>query len=61
MATDVINGTEDHPQQKRQIDNYQNKDRLSVRRILLLQQKPKLGRTTPSTGTRVGHGCTRQL
>jgi len=28
MATDVINGTEDYPQQKCQIHNYQNKDRL---------------------------------
>jgi len=61
MATDVINGTEDHPLQKCQIHNYQNKDRLSVCRILLLQRKPKLGRTKPSTGPRVGHGWSRYL
>jgi len=29
---------------------------LSVYRILLLQQKPKLGRTKPSTGPHPGHG-----
>jgi len=56
MATDVIYGTEDHLQQKCQIHDYQNKDRLSVCRILSPQRKPKLGRTKPSIGPRVGHG-----
>jgi len=36
--------------QKCQIQDYQTKDRLSVRGILLLQQKPKLGRTKYSAG-----------
>jgi len=27
--------------------------------ILLLQRKPKLGRTKPSPGPRVGHSCSR--
>jgi len=35
---------------------YQNKDILSVYRILLLQQKPKLGRTKLSTGPHAGRG-----
>jgi len=38
------------------MQDYQNKDRLSVSRILSLQRKPKLGRTKPLTGPRVGHG-----
>jgi len=37
--------------QKCQLQDYQNKDRLSVYRILLLQRKFKLGRTKPSTGS----------
>ena len=36
--------------------NYQNKERLSVCRILLLQRKPQLGRTKPSTGPHTGLG-----
>ena len=36
---------------------HQNKDMLSVCRIHLLQRKPKLGRTKPSTGLRAGHSC----
>jgi len=36
-------------------------DKLSVCRIILLQPKPKLGRTNPSTGPRVGHSCLRCL
>jgi len=38
--------------QKYQIQDYQNKDKLSVYRI---QRKPKLGCTKPSTGLRVAH------
>jgi len=44
---------------------YQNKDRLSVCRILLLQRKPKLGSTKSShgpyaaRGPRVGHSWFR--
>jgi len=47
--------------QKFQIQDYQNKDRLSVCKMLLLQRKPNLGRTKPSPGPhaawgpRVGH------
>jgi len=36
-----------------------NKDRLSVCKILLPQRKPKLGRTKPLIGPRVGHSCFR--
>jgi len=32
---------------------------LSVRRLLILQQKPKVGRTKPSNGPQVGHSCPR--
>jgi len=39
--------------------NLAYKDRLSVCRILLLQWKPTLGRTKPSSGPRVGHSCGR--
>jgi len=48
-----------------QIEDYQNKDKLSVCRIFSLQLKPKLGRIKPSTGPhaackpRVGHSCSR--
>jgi len=42
--------------QKCKIKNYQNKDRLSVGRILLPQKKTKLGRTKPSTGPHAGRG-----
>jgi len=54
------------PASKSQVQDYQNKDRFSVCGILLLQPKPKLGRTKPSTGPhaargpRVGHSCYRQ-
>ena len=41
---------------KRQIQNYQNKDRLSVCRILLLQRTPKLGCTKPSTKPHAARG-----
>jgi len=52
METDVIYScTEEHLHQKCQIQDYQNKDRLSVYRILLLQRTPKLGRTK----LRLGH------
>jgi len=47
------------PALKFQIEDHENKDRLSVCRILLLQRTPKLGRTKPSTGPRVGHSCSR--
>jgi len=36
--------------QKCKIQDYQNKDRLSVCAILLIQWKPQLGHTKPSTG-----------
>jgi len=42
-STDMINSTEDHLHQKCQIQDYQNKDRLSVCRLLILQRKCKLG------------------
>jgi len=66
MITDVIECRWGPPAFKRQIQNYQNKDRLSVCRILLLQRTPRLGRTKPSNGpheTRgpwVGHSWTKQ-
>ena len=44
------------PATKRQIEDYQNKDRLSVCRILLLQWTPNLGRTKPSTGPHAASG-----
>jgi len=44
-----------HLHQKCQIQGYQNKERLSVCRILLLQRKPRLGSTKPSPGPRLGH------
>jgi len=47
LATAMISGTEYHL--------HQNKDRLSVCSILLLQRKPKLGHTKPGTGPQVGH------
>jgi len=39
-----------------QIQDYQNKDRLSVYGILLLQRKPKLGRTKQATGPHAARG-----
>jgi len=36
--------------QKYQIHDYQNKDKLSVRRILIPLQKPKLGRDPQAAG-----------
>jgi len=50
MVADVINWHWGPLHHKREIQNYQNKDRLSVYRIRLPQRKPKLGRTKPSTG-----------
>jgi len=41
-----------------QIQDYQNKDSLSVCGILLLQNKPKLGRTKPSTVPHAAAGWT---
>ena len=41
---------------KCQIPDYLNKDKLSVCSILLLQRKPKLGRTKPSTGLHAARG-----
>jgi len=58
VVTNVISGTEANLHQKYRIQDYQNKDRVSVCRILLLQWKPKLGRTKPSTephAARIGH------
>jgi len=49
--------------QKCQTQVYQNKDWLSVCRILSLQLKPKLGCTKPLTGPhgpQVGHSWIRQ-
>jgi len=57
MVTDVIKWHS--PTLKFQIEDYENKDRLSVWRIFSLQRTPKLGLTTPSTGPRVGHRCSR--
>jgi len=42
--------------QKCQIKDNQTKDRLSVCRPLILQQKPKLGRTKLSTGPHAARG-----
>jgi len=50
-----------HLHQKCQTQDYQNKDRLSVCRLLLLQRKPKLGRTKPSTGPWVGHSWCKAI
>jgi len=53
------------PALKFQIEDYENKDRLSVCRLFSLQRTPKLGVTKPSTGQhaargpRVGHSCIR--
>jgi len=47
------------PALKFQIEGYENKDRFSVCRILLLQRTPKLGRSKPSSGPWVGHSCLR--
>jgi len=45
------------PALKFQIEDYENKDRLSVCRIFsLVQRTPKLGRTKPSTGSQVACG-----
>jgi len=44
------------PALKFQIEDYENKDRLSVCRIFSLQRTPKLGRTKPSTGSQVACG-----
>ena len=41
---------------KCQIQDYHNKNWLSVRGILSLQLKPKLGRTKPSTGPHAARG-----
>jgi len=43
-------------QQKCEILDNQNMDKVSVCRILLLQPTPKLGRTKPSTGPHAGRG-----
>jgi len=43
-----------------QMEDCENKDRLSVCRVFLLQRTPKLDRTKPSTGLRVGHNCSRE-
>jgi len=47
MVTDVTKWHCGHGHQECQIQDYRNKDRLSVCRILLLKRKPKLGRTKP--------------
>jgi len=53
-TADHKSGTVDHLHHKCEIQKYQNKNRLSVYRIHLLQQKPKLDRTKPSTGQPAG-------
>jgi len=55
MITDVMKWLWGTSASKMSNSSNQNKDRLSIYRILLLQRKPKLGRTKPSTGPRVGH------
>jgi len=50
MATDAIKWHSGPPALKFQIEDYENKDRLSVCRIFSLQRTPKVGRTKPSTG-----------
>jgi len=55
MVIDVISGTEDHLHYKCQIQDYQNKDKLSVCRMLLLQRTPNWA----ARGPRVGHSCYR--
>jgi len=47
---------EDQLHQQCQIPDYQNKDKLSASRMLLVQRKPKLGRKNPSTGPHAAHG-----
>jgi len=56
MVTDVIKWHWGAPVSKCQIQNYQNKNRLSVCTILLLQRKPKLGRTKLSIGPHAARG-----
>ena len=51
--------TEDCLHQKCQIQEYQNRNWLSVCRILSLQLKPEVGRTKPLTGPRVGHSWSK--
>ena len=51
MVTDVIRWLWESPASKMSNSNYQNKDRLRVRRILLLQREPKLGRMRPAGST----------
>jgi len=59
MVTDVIKWHSGPPALKFHIEDYENKDRLSVCRIFSPQRTPKLGRTKPSTGPRVGHSWIR--
>jgi len=59
MVTDVIKWHSGPPALKFQIEDYENKDRLSVCRIFSLQRTPKLGRAIPWTGPIVGHSCFR--
>jgi len=51
VVTDVTKWLWRRPASKCQIQDYQIKDRMSVCKILLLQWKPKLGRTKLSTGS----------
>ena len=61
MVTDVIKWHWGQPASKCQIQDYQNTDRLSVCRMLLLQRKSKLCRTKPSAWPRVGHSCSKHF
>jgi len=65
MVADMIKWHWGLPASKISNQDYQNKDRLSVCRLLILQQKPKLGCTKPSTGAtcgpQVGHSWSRIL
>jgi len=60
MVKDVIKCPEDHLHLKSQIQDYQNKDRLSIYlhicKILLLQRRPKLGRRKSSNGAHAARG-----
>ena len=55
MVTDVIKWHWRPPASNISYQYYRNKDRLSEYSALLLQRKPYLGRTKPSTGPQVGH------
>ena len=59
MKANVIKWHWGPPASKCQIQEYQNKDRLSVVAYFYIQRKHQLGHTKPSNGPGVGHSCLR--